>query len=343
MLWYETYGRDLPWRKTDNPYYIWISEIILQQTRIEQGLGYYARFVETFPTVADLAAASEQQVLKLWQGLGYYSRARNLHEAAKSIVAKHNGQFPDTYTNILQLKGVGKYTAAAIASFAFRLPYPVIDGNVYRVVSRVYGVYTPIGTQSAYKQFENILLRLIDQNRPDIFNQAIMDFGSTYCKPLSPDCVNCIFAEECVAFRNDKVSLLPVKSDPPKVKNRFFYYFDIKWDNDGCIYTVLGKRSEKDIWKGLYQFPLLEEEVEESELLSRLSTFLDDFCKVPYVIEDVSSPITHKLTHRTIVARFIKVKLNSEPQLESEKWEQICTSDIGKFPVSRLIDKYLNK
>ena len=196
MLWYETYGRDLPWRKTDNPYYIWISEIILQQTRIEQGLGYYARFVETFPTVADLAAASEQQVLKLWQGLGYYSRARNLHEAAKSIVSKHNGQFPDTYTNILQLKGVGKYTAAAIASFAFRLPYPVIDGNVYRVVSRVYGVYTPIGTQSAYKQFENILLRLIDQNRPDIFNQAIMDFGSTYCKTLSPDCVNCIFAEE---------------------------------------------------------------------------------------------------------------------------------------------------
>lgn len=341
-LWYESYGRDLPWRKTDNPYHIWISEIILQQTRIEQGLSYYHNFITTFPTVRHLAEASEQQVLKLWQGLGYYSRARNLHAAAKSIVSQYNGIFPDTYERILALKGVGKYTAAAIASFAFRMPYPVIDGNVYRVISRIYGVYVPIGTASAYSHFEQILLKLIDTDRPDLFNQAIMDFGSIYCKPVSPDCQNCIFASECVAFRNDKVDLLPVKAAPPKVANRFFYYFDIQWEVDGCAFTILGKREEKDIWRGLYQFPLLEKELDESGAEAALATFLKDFCQVPFAIESVSSPMVHKLTHRTIFARFVKVKLASEPLSVSANWLKIPLAERLNYPVSRLIDKYLN-
>lgn len=342
LLWYECYGRDLPWRKTDNPYHIWISEIILQQTRIDQGLSYYTRFVEAFPTVSHLAEASEQEVLKLWQGLGYYSRARNLHAAAKSIVDERDGVFPDTYDGILALKGVGKYTAAAIASFAFRMPYPVIDGNVYRVISRVYGVYSPIGTASAYNQFEKILLNLIDVERPDLFNQAIMDFGSVYCKPVSPDCVNCIFASECVAYRNDKVAMLPVKAAPPKVANRYFYYFDIQWVQDDGIFTIIGKRESKDIWKGLYQFPLLEKEFEDDAQARGLGSFLKDFCRVPFTVVSVSTPIVHKLTHRTIFARFVKVNLSSEPLLDSGNWLKISLDERSNYPVSRLIDKYLN-
>lgn len=342
LLWYESYGRDLPWRKTCDPYHIWISEIILQQTRIEQGLSYYLKFIDAFPTVQHLAEASEQDVLKLWQGLGYYSRCRNLHAAAKSIVSDRNGVFPDTYEDILALKGVGKYTAAAIASFAFRMNYPVIDGNVYRVISRIYGVYSPIGTQSAFKQFEQILFRLIDTERPDLFNQAIMDFGATYCKPVSPDCANCIFASECVAYRNEKVDMLPVKSAPPKVVNRFFYYFDLRWLRDSCAFTVVGKRESNDIWKGLYQFPLLEKELDEDALTDALTAFLNDFCQVPFMIESVSAPVVHKLTHRTIFARFVKVKLESEPLLSSGKWLKIPLSERINYPVSRLIDKYLN-
>lgn len=341
-LWYESYGRDLPWRKTDDPYHIWISEIILQQTRIEQGMSYYFKFIEAFPTVRHLAEASEQHVLKLWQGLGYYSRARNLHAAAKSIVAERNGRFPDTYDAILALKGVGKYTAAAIASFAFRMPYPVIDGNVYRVISRVFGVYTPIGSSAAFSQFEKILLNLIDRERPDLFNQAIMDFGSIHCKPVSPDCVNCIFASECVAYRNEKVDMLPVKSAPPKVADRFFYYFDIQWVVDDAVFTFIGKRDSNDIWKGLYQFPLLEKCLDDDALVEGLSAFLKDFCNVPFSIQSVSSPVVHKLTHRTIFARFVRVNLSSEPTSVSGNWLKIPIADRLNYPVSRLIDKYLN-
>ena len=211
LIWYSENGRRLPWRGIDNPYYIWLSEIILQQTRIEQGRSYYERFIEEYPTVRHLADATEQQVLKSWQGLGYYSRARNLHKAAQRVAYDLGGRFPDTYEGILSLPGVGRYTAAAIASFAFRLPYPVIDGNVYRVMARLYGLYTPIGTDAAYKEFEALLNRLIDRRNPDLFNQAIMDFGSIYCKPTGSDCLNCIFRQECVAFREGKVEQLPVR------------------------------------------------------------------------------------------------------------------------------------
>ena len=224
LTWYQEFGRKLPWRGIDNPYHIWLSEIILQQTRIEQGRSYYEHFVKEYPTVIDLARASEEKVLKSWQGLGYYSRARNLHAAAQYVADQLDGHFPDTYEGILALKGVGKYTAAAIASFAYRLPYPVIDGNVYRLVSRLYGIYTPIGTDQAYREFERLLLNLIDKERPDLFNQAIMDFGSIYCKPTGCDCENCIFSQECVAFRDGKVELLPVRSQKIAIKERFFYY-----------------------------------------------------------------------------------------------------------------------
>ncbi len=220
--WYESHGRTLPWRGIDDPYKIWLSEIILQQTRIEQGMSYYQHFIETYPTVQDLADASEEQVLKSWQGLGYYSRARNLHAAAKQIMTQYGGTFPSQYTDILSLKGVGRYTAAAIASFAFRLPYPVIDGNVYRLISRLYDIATPIGSNASYNEFEQLLLKLIDKERPDLFNQAIMDFGSIYCKPIGCQCETCIFASTCMARQRGKVSLLPVKGNAIKVKETFF-------------------------------------------------------------------------------------------------------------------------
>ena len=255
--WYTDFGRSLPWRGIRDPYRIWLSEIILQQTRIEQGRDYYHRFVEAFPTVADLAAASEEQVLRLWQGLGYYSRARNLHAAAQYIMNEYHGRFPDTYEGILRLKGVGRYTAAAIASFAFRLPHPVIDGNVYRFISRLYGIATPIGTDAAYSEFEALLLQHIDRQRPDRFNAAMMDFGSLQCKP-APDCTACPFADECVALRTGRVEMLPVKPAKAKPKDRWFYYLHLRWQEAGEERTVMHQRTGKDIWRGLYQFPLLE-------------------------------------------------------------------------------------
>lgn len=216
--WYHENGRNLPWRCTDNPYYIWLSEIILQQTRIEQGRAYYEHFITRYPTVQHLADATEEQVLKSWQGLGYYSRARNLHTAARHIAYDLHGVFPSTYKEILALKGVGRYTAAAIASFAFRLPYPVIDGNVYRLIARLYGIHTPIGTTAAQREFENLLNTLIDPVRPDLFNQAIMDFGSMQCKPTGCDCANCIFSHECTANKHGQVASCP--SSPIRPRSR---------------------------------------------------------------------------------------------------------------------------
>lgn len=340
ILWYYENRRDLPWRNTKDPYKIWLSEIILQQTRIEQGLSYYHHFIETYPTVFDLAAASEDQVLKSWQGLGYYSRARNLHAAAKHIVSDLGGQFPATYDGILRLKGVGRYTAAAIASFAYGLAYPVIDGNVYRLVSRVYGIVTPIGTDAAYKEFETLLNKLIDKDRPAEFNQAMMDFGSTYCKPTGCDCENCIFSSECVAFKNGKVDILPVKPDKVKVKTRYFYYLDIMWSEGGRDFACIHCREDKDIWKGLYEFPLVESEVP----LSAEALHVKIAEKVGGEFDfRVSMSLTHKLTHRTIEATFVEVKIPHFSAKMEGLETPILRDELKKLPVSRLIDRYLTK
>ncbi len=339
--WYLEYGRKLPWRETHNPYHIWLSEIILQQTRIEQGRSYYEHFVSQYPTVIDLAEASEEQVMKSWQGLGYYSRARNLHSAAQYIASQLGGNFPCTYEGILSLKGVGKYTAAAIASFAFRLPYPVIDGNVYRLISRLYGIHTPIGTGQAYKQFEQILLNLMDKEHPDLFNQAIMDFGSIYCKPTGCDCKNCIFRQECVAFGDDKVDLLPIRPQKIKAKERYLYYIDTRWHD--CL--LVQQREDNDIWKGLYEFPLLETKnpIDPQSLMENVVRALTAWLGDKPQSLQIGPQIKHQLTHRTIKAQFIKAKYAAQPSKIPEKIRIVTQAELKSLPVSRLIDRYLSE
>ena len=339
-IWYNDNGRTLPWRGIDDPYRIWLSEIILQQTRIEQGRDYYHRFVEAFPTVADLAAANEEQVLRLWQGLGYYSRARNMHATAQYILNEYKGLFPSTYDDILKLKGVGRYTAAAIASFAFRLPYPVIDGNVYRFVSRLYGIATPIGTNAAYNEFEQVLIKQIDRCRPDRFNAAMMDFGSLQCKPV-PDCTECPFVDECVAHKTGRVNLLPVKAGKTKPTDRWFYYLDLRWHN--C--TIMEQRTGNDIWRGLYQFPLIESENELTEegLLAEAGRFVSEVFGLSEVDFRRSSSYRHQLTHRTVHALFLSAELASKPPCLPRKYRVVDMAEIKNIPMSRLIDRYLQE
>lgn len=344
--WYHENRRFLPWRDTHDAYRIWLSEIILQQTRIEQGLDYYLRFIEDYPSVFDLAKATEQQVLKSWQGLGYYSRARNLHFAAQQIVNQFGGSFPQTPEGLMQLKGVGRYTAAAIASFAFRVPVPVIDGNVYRFISRYYGIFTPIGTVTAYKEFESILLKVIDCDHPDDFNQALMDFGSLWCKPSAPRCDDCPFRDSCEASRSGKVDLLPVKYVHTKVKRRFFYYMDADiLDADGCHRTWMQQRTGADIWKGLYEFPLIETDHRLSDTQLKKKSIEWLLLQTGCEVEDMvfSEAFVHQLTHRTIEARFARLKIYGHPFKNPENALIFHRSEVYSLPISRLIDKYLSQ
>lgn len=338
--WYDDFGRTLPWRGIDNPYHIWLSEIILQQTRIEQGRDYYLRFIEAFPEVKNLATASEEQVLRLWQGLGYYSRARNLHAAAQYIMNNCGGQFPSSYAEILKLKGVGRYTAAAIASFAFRLPYPVIDGNVYRFISRLHGISTPIGTDKAYSEFEALLLRQMDTSRPDRFNAALMDFGSLQCRP-QPDCTQCPFAVDCVALRTGRVALLPVKAAKRQPQERWFYYLDLRVGNS----RLVQQRTGHDIWRNLWEFPLLETEKElsEGQLKKAATRFAKDNFHLLSFTFHLSPPFLHQLTHRTIHARFLRAELPAPPAAMPENTRLVSPAELEILPVPRLIDKYLRR
>jgi len=249
--WFLQNKRDLPWRHTKNPYLIWLSEVILQQTQVVQGLPYYLSFCEKYPTVQDLANAPEDEVLKLWQGLGYYSRARNLHKTAKIITKKHNGIFPNNYDEIRALPGIGDYTAAAISSFAFDLPYPVLDGNVSRVISRMFGVTTPIDTSAGKAELMKILNKQIDKKNPGEFNQATMEFGSTCCKPRQPQCSECVFQKNCYAYRHEVVDILPIKKNKIVVKPRRLDYLVCVEDD----HIWVKKRTNRDIWQGLYDFP----------------------------------------------------------------------------------------
>ena len=340
--WYDDFGRDLPWRGIDDAYRIWLSEIILQQTRIEQGRDYYHRFVEAFPTVASLAAADEEEVLRLWQGLGYYSRARNMHAAARYIMESCGGQFPTTYEGILALKGVGRYTAAAIASFAYRLPHPVIDGNVYRFISRLRGISTPIGTDTAYTEFETLLEKLIDPVRPDRFNAALMDFGSLQCRPL-PDCTVCPFAGECEALRTGRVGLLPVKPAKAKPTDRWFLYFDLRWKQEGETHVAMQRRTGNDIWRGLWEFPLLESAhcLGLDELDAEVQRFLHGHLRLPSVAYSLSPAFRHQLTHRTLNVRFVQAELPEAPSQLPANTVAVTLRQMKKVPVPRLIDKYL--
>lgn len=258
--WYEHHKRELPWRHTRDPYRIWLSEIILQQTRVAQGMPYYQKFVEAYPTVADMAQADERDILRLWQGLGYYSRARNLHQTAKWVTNQLNGQFPNTYRALLTLKGIGAYTAAAIASFAFGEQVPVVDGNVYRVLARVFGVADDITTTAAKKIFSELATTLMKHaHDPAAYNQAIMEFGAIQCTPVSPDCLLCPVQPQCVAFQTGRQHQLPVKAKKAAVRNRYFNYLVFRHcNNDGLVQLALRERTDKDIWQNLFDFYLLE-------------------------------------------------------------------------------------
>ena len=327
--WYRQTKRDLPWRNTKNPYFIWLSEVILQQTRVDQGISYYYRFVESFPTIQDLASADLQTVLNHWQGLGYYSRARNLHQTAKFITDELNGSFPTSYAELLKLKGIGPYTAAAIASFAYNECVPVVDGNVYRVLARTFDIDTPINSNSGIKSFKLLAETLIHPKHPDLHNQAIMEFGALHCTPRNPKCTSCILQVNCLAFANKTVNDRPVKTKKIAVKNRFFHYLMFTIDNQ----TYIQQRKGRDIWEEMYQFPMIETDDDgQSEAI---------FQAYGKAIQNVSLPVTHLLSHQRITARFYHI--HSSETSTSNDWILIQKSAIDQFPIPRLIDKYLEQ
>ncbi len=335
--WYSIHKRDLPWRETSDPYRIWLSEIILQQTRVAQGMKYYRKFTEEFPTVEDLAVASEDAVLKLWQGLGYYTRARNLHATAKEIVENYNGEFPETFEAILKLKGIGPYTAAAISSIAFDLPYPAVDGNVYRIFSRYFGISTPIDTEQGKKEIQQIASDLIPTKNPGFHNQALMDFGALQCIPKSPDCKSCPVSETCFASQNKMVSVFPVKSKKNKQRIRYFYYFLLETPGE----IIMEKRKNNDIWKNLYQLPLLENKTElrEDEFLGERFPFKE---KKNIMLKQITGVKKHVLSHQVIYARLIHLQITNTESL-SKELIRVNKKDIYKFAVPKLLEKFFNE
>jgi len=337
--WYSENKRDLPWRNTRDPYLIWLSEIILQQTRVDQGMNYYLRFADEFPTIVDLATASEDQILKLWQGLGYYSRARNLHYTARFIHENYNGQFPENYNDIRALKGVGDYTAAAIASISFNLEYSVVDGNVYRVLSRFYGITAPIDTGSGKKLFAELAASLIKGTDPGYHNQAMMEFGALQCVPKNPDCQSCIFSEQCFAHLKGKIGELPVKQKSVIQRNRYFNYL-VLVNNQS---TWLRKRVKNDIWRNLFEFPLIETSAKTTpEALFTTSEFAGLLKPSQYVVGDISEWKTHILSHQRINYRFIVIRFDGEFVMPQDLI-RVNKEDIYNFAVPRLIDVYLNE
>lgn len=304
--WFDQHKRDLPWRHTQDPYAIWLSEIILQQTRVAQGLPYYIRFLSQLPTVNDFANAPQEEILRLWQGLGYYSRARNMHATAKVIVEKYDGKFPDNYKELLKLKGIGPYTGAAIASFAFGEAVPVVDGNVFRVLSRVFGIETDIAASSARKEFTELAETLIPQDSPAAFNQAIMEFGALQCTPYNPNCMFCPLQSDCYAFQHEAQGDLPVKLKKTKVRNRYFNYFAVNLNEKFLMY----KRPENDIWSGLYEFYLVETE----EAITSLDEIQDGFISGLFKENEVNQLIEskkHILSHQRIFASFWQINLKN--------------------------------
>lgn len=337
--WYHVNHRDLPWRKTRDPYKIWLSEIILQQTRVAQGLPYYNEFVKTFPTVFVLARAPEQKVLRLWQGLGYYSRARNLHRCAKEIVKNYNGEFPHSFEELQKLQGIGPYTAAAIASIAFRESVAVVDGNVFRVLARVFGIEKDIASNEGKKYFFSLANELIDKNQPDLFNQAVMEFGALHCLPKNPKCNECFFSKNCEANQGNLQSLLPVKSKKLKVRARYFNYFVIHSKNG----ILMHERNGKDIWRGLYDFYLIEtSRNKKTESLIKEDKFLSKSA----IIRE-SEVYKHILSHQKLMVKFIEVRksLSKKDETTAKNFglKKFTFKEIAKLPKPILIDRFLQE
>jgi A/G-specific adenine glycosylase len=339
VAWYYQNKRDLPWRNTRDPYKIWLSEIILQQTRVEQGLPYYHKFIDRYPDVQQLADASEDEVLKLWQGLGYYSRARNMQKAAQMIVEKYNGVFPKTYHEIIQLKGIGEYTAAAISSFAFNEAKAVVDGNVFRFLSRYFGINIPINSTEGKKTFSAIAAEILNTDDPGTHNQAIMEFGARQCKPASPNCNMCPLTTSCYALKNNMIDVLPVKLGKTKIRERFLNYFLIK--KEDAIY--LNKRTQKDIWQNMYDLPLIEttKELSETELM-QMQEWKELFGHQKIEIKNISE-VKHVLSHQHLYTRFWKIEFINKKYDISDKYLLVSEESLKHYAFPKLIDSYLEK
>tara|TARA_A100001011_G_scaffold399485_1_gene508339 strand:+ start:306 stop:1352 length:1047 start_codon:yes stop_codon:yes gene_type:complete len=337
LEWFEENRRPFPWRENTNPYNVWLSEVILQQTRAVQGLPYYMRLVSAFPTVEDLANASEDEIMRLWQGLGYYSRVRNLHATAKKITKQYNGKFPKDFTTIKNFKGIGDYTASAISSICFDQEQAVVDGNVYRVLSRIYGIDQPVDSSGAYKLFKQKAQILMKGSSPGNFNQALMEFGALQCVPQNPNCKDCIFGSSCIAFQQGKVSLLPIKSKKVKVKDRYLHYLVLL---DASKNTLIERRKGKGIWQNLYQFPLIEtqkkqdylDEIQIKALLAKHKIGADF-----EITKWNDQPIFHKLTHQHLEINFWIVNLSQNSNLVTE------IGSIQNYPMPRILQKFRDK
>lgn len=344
LHWYNQHKRELPFRQTRDPYKIWLSEVILQQTRVEQGMPYYHSFTDTFPTIVDLANAPEQQVMRLWQGLGYYSRARNLHQTAKIVASEYKGKFPKTYEEIAKLKGVGPYTAGAIASISFDEKAAAVDGNVYRFLSRYFGIKTPVPSEKARKEFSALVLDLMQNAKPGEFNQALIEFGALVCKP-QPTCLLCPFNASCFALNKGKIAELPVKNKMAKRRTRYFNYIILKSKNQ----LLLQQRTAKDIWQQLYEFPLVESKEphpltpspkERGDIIAgkEIHSYL---AKNKTNLIPVSQPLKHVLSHQDIMATFYVVDVKKLPILENAF--AIDITDLDHYALPRVITLFLEK
>mgnify|MGYP006294666049 FL=1 len=342
IRWYRLNKRDLPWRDTQDPYKIWLSEIILQQTRVKQGLPYFERFVAAYPDVFALARASEEEVLRLWQGLGYYSRARNLHACAREIVNQYNGNFPESYHGLLKLKGVGNYTAAAVASFAYNETVAVVDGNVYRVLARVFGVKKDILSTEGQKTFKELADELVPEGQAGEYNQAIMEFGALQCTPQNPKCLLCPLSGQCHAFQHNAQRELPVKIRKVKVKKRFFSYIVIRQGK----YLYMKLRRQKDIWQGLYDFHLLETRQAMEDPSQIDDTLLSNALRTGATVE-MSNLYRHQLTHQQLWVRFFLLDVRKDSManslLNSQELQAYSLEEVRKLPKPILVDNYLSE
>jgi A/G-specific adenine glycosylase len=328
--------RSMPWKGESDPYRIWLSEIILQQTRVEQGLAYYNKFISIFPTVRDLANASEKEIFKCWEGLGYYSRCRNLITAAKKIAFGYDGLFPSSYSEILALPGVGTYTAAAISSFAFGLPYAVVDGNVERLLARYFGISTPVGSVAGKKLYGSIASKLLDNNKPGVFNQAVMDFGATICKPQNPLCTICVQAKNCQAFQHGWTNQLPLKTPAPIRKKRWLYYFIV---SAGKNKIWIRERTGKDVWRNLYEFVLWEPgKIIPQDRIQNSVFFKTNFGKKEFRIQHISPVYTQLLTHQSITGLFIHL---NAPLHKLSGYKSVPLKKLREFPFPKLLTEYI--
>jgi A/G-specific adenine glycosylase len=334
--WYHKHKRDLPWRNTNDPYIIWLSEIIMQQTRVEQGMPYFNRFAEKYPTVKHFASATEEEILKLWQGLGYYSRGRNMHQTSREVMEEHAGYFPKNYDSLILLKGIGEYTAAAISSFSSNEAKAVVDGNVFRLLSRYFGIDTPINTGKGKKIFTDLANELLDQTQAGTFNQAMMEFGSLQCKPKNPDCTVCPVQTSCEARLKNKINDLPVKLKSQKSKDRYFNYI-IAIKNSKIL---VNKRRPGDIWENMIDLPLFETEspVEVPDLIQS-ENFIKTFGK-QVLVRSISKPVKHILSHQKLNARFIHIEQFTEEFIPHQNWFYVSKEELDKLPQPKLIFQF---